>query len=147
MVDQPGDPSTLFGAVRRLFEAVARRKPLVIIIEDLHWAQPTFLDLLENLAASTHQPLVLLCLARPEFRGQHELGTGARRRVSVPLAPLDPGDSERLLTSRRFGRALPSEAVTRWSRRPRATRCSWSSCSRHSATTSSCASRRPCRRC
>ena len=68
MVDQPGDPSTLFGAVRRLLEAVARRTPLVIIVEDLHWAQPTFLDLLENLAASTRQPLVLLCLARPEFR-------------------------------------------------------------------------------
>ncbi len=114
MVDQPGDPSALFGAVRRLFEAVARRKPLVIIVEDIHWAQPTLLDLLENLAASTHQPLVLLCLARPEFRERRtswvqELDAA----VTVPLAPLDPGDSERLLTSRRFGRALPPEAVTR----------------------------------
>jgi DNA-binding SARP family transcriptional activator len=114
MVDQPGDPSTLFGAVRRLLEAVARRKPLVIIVEDLHWAQPTFLDLLENLAASTRQPLVLLCLARPEFRVQRtSWAQELDAVVSVPLAPLGPGDSERLLTSRRFGRALPSEAVRR----------------------------------
>ncbi|HEY3009942.1 MAG TPA: BTAD domain-containing putative transcriptional regulator, partial [Micromonosporaceae bacterium] len=114
MVDQPVDPSTLFGALRRLFEAVARRNPLVIIVEDIHWAQPTLLDLLENLAASTRQPLVLLCLARPEFRDcrtswAQELDTA----VTVPLKPLDPGDSERLLTSRLFGRVLPPEAVTR----------------------------------
>jgi DNA-binding SARP family transcriptional activator/tetratricopeptide (TPR) repeat protein len=114
MVDQPGDPSALFGAVRRLFEAVARRKPLVIIVEDIHWAQPTLLDLLENLAASTHQPLVLLCLARPEFRERRtSWAQELDAAVTVPLAPLDPGDSERLLTSRRFGRALPPEAVTR----------------------------------
>jgi DNA-binding SARP family transcriptional activator len=114
MVDQPGDPSMLFGALRRLFEAVARREPLVIIVEDLHWAQPTLLDLLENLAASTRQPLVLLCLARPEFRQRRT--SWAREldaAVTVPLEPLDPGESERLLTSRRFGRALPPEAVTR----------------------------------
>jgi len=113
MVDQPGDPSMLFGALRRLFEAVARRKPLVIIIEDLHWAQPTLLDLLENLAASTRQPLVLLCLTRPEFRQRRtSWAQELDAVVTVPLAPLDPGDSERLLTSRRFGRALPPEAVT-----------------------------------
>jgi DNA-binding SARP family transcriptional activator len=114
MVDQPGDPSALFGALRRLFEAVARRKPLVIIIEDIHWAQPTLLDLLENLAASTHQPLVLLCLARPEFRQRRtSRAQEPDAAVTVTLEPLDPGDSERLLTSRRFGRALPPEAVTR----------------------------------
>ena len=114
MVDLPADPSTLFGALRRLFEAVARRKPLVVIIEDIHWAQPTLLDLLENLAASTRQPLVLLCLARPEFRQRRtSWAQELDAAVTVPLEPLDPGDSERLLTSRRFGRALPPEAVTR----------------------------------
>ncbi|HZC99052.1 MAG TPA: BTAD domain-containing putative transcriptional regulator [Actinomycetes bacterium] len=114
MVDQPADPSTQFGALRRLFEAVAQRTPLVIIIEDIHWAQPTLLDLLENLAASTHQPLVLLCLARPEFRERRtSWAQELDAAVTVPLEPLDPGDSQRLLTSRRFGRALPPEAVTR----------------------------------
>ena len=114
VVDQPTDPSMLFGALRRLFEAVARREPLVIIVEDLHWAQPTLLDLLEHLAASTHQPLVLLCLARPEFRQRRtSWAQELDAAVTVPLEPLDPGDSQRLLTSRLFGRALPPEAVTR----------------------------------
>ena len=114
LVDQPTDPSRLFGALRRWLEAMARRNPLVIIIEDLHWAQPTLLDLLENLPRLVRQPLILLCLARPELR---ERRTGwadeVDEAVTVPLDPLDPDDSHRLLTNRLFGRALPPEAVTR----------------------------------
>ena len=41
----------LFWAVRRLFEALARERPLVVVFEDIHWAEPTLLDLVEYLAA------------------------------------------------------------------------------------------------
>jgi tetratricopeptide (TPR) repeat protein len=57
----------LFWAVRRLFEGIAERRPLVVCFEDLHWAEPTMLDLVEYLAAFAAGPVVLLCIARPEL--------------------------------------------------------------------------------
>ena len=55
-------------AVRKLLEAVARQGPLVVVMEDIHWAEPTLLDLLEHLATlAADVPLLLLCLARPEL--------------------------------------------------------------------------------
>ena len=63
-----GAPSTeVFWAVRRLLETMAARRPLVVAFEDLHWAEPTMLDLVEYVAAFAKGPLVLLCIARPEL--------------------------------------------------------------------------------
>jgi DNA-binding SARP family transcriptional activator len=57
-----------FWAVRRLFEAVARERPLVMVVEDAHWADPTLLDLLEYVVAfSSGSPILLVCLARQEL--------------------------------------------------------------------------------
>ena len=55
-------------AVRRLLEALARERPLVVVFDDIHWAEPTFLDLVEYLAAFAAAPILLLCLARPVDR-------------------------------------------------------------------------------
>ena len=53
---------------RRLFGAVARDGPLVLLFEDVHWAEPPLLDLVDDLAAQlTDAPVLLLCLARPEL--------------------------------------------------------------------------------
>ncbi len=61
-------PSTeVFWAVRRLLEQISARRPLLVAFEDLHWAEPTMLDLVEYLAAFASGPLVLLCIARPEL--------------------------------------------------------------------------------
>ena len=58
----------MFWAIRRLFEHVARERPLVVVIEDIHWAEPTLLDLIEHVADwSRDVPLLLLCPARPEL--------------------------------------------------------------------------------
>ena len=63
-----GAPSTeVFWAVRRLLERMSERRPLVVALEDLHWAEPTMLDLVEYVAAFAKGPLVLLCIARPEL--------------------------------------------------------------------------------
>jgi class 3 adenylate cyclase/tetratricopeptide (TPR) repeat protein len=70
-VTTPADtsaPSTeVFWAVRRLLERISERRPLLIAFEDLHWAEPTMLDLVEYIAAFATGPLVLLCIARPEL--------------------------------------------------------------------------------
>jgi DNA-binding SARP family transcriptional activator len=56
-------------ALRRHFEALARARPLVLVLDDAHWAEPTLLDLLEYLREHvTSAPLLVVCLARPELR-------------------------------------------------------------------------------
>ena len=63
----PGVQET-FWAVRKLFDELATRRPLVVVFDDIHWAEPTFLDLLEYLAdALDGVPAFLVCLARPEL--------------------------------------------------------------------------------
>ena len=58
---------TNWGA-RKLFEALTRHRPLVVPLDDLHWAESTFLDLVEHVAGSTRDvPLLVICLARPEL--------------------------------------------------------------------------------
>jgi class 3 adenylate cyclase/tetratricopeptide (TPR) repeat protein len=57
-----------FWAVRRALEASARQRPLVVCLEDLHWAEPTLLDLVEYIVGwSRDAPILVVCLARPEL--------------------------------------------------------------------------------
>src|SRR5258708_30576612 len=51
---EPGTREETFWAVRRLFEVLARKRPLVIVVEDLHWAEQTFLDLIVHLVDVSH---------------------------------------------------------------------------------------------
>jgi class 3 adenylate cyclase/tetratricopeptide (TPR) repeat protein len=55
-------------AIRMFLEALARDRPLVVVLEDLHWAEPTFLDLVEYVAGFSREcPILLVCSARPEL--------------------------------------------------------------------------------
>jgi class 3 adenylate cyclase/tetratricopeptide (TPR) repeat protein len=63
-----GSGEETFRAVRRVFEALARRRPLVLCFEDLHWAEQRLLDLVEYLAGwSRGAPMLIVCLARPDL--------------------------------------------------------------------------------
>ncbi len=96
-------------AVRRLLEALARRTPLVVVLEDGHWAEPALLDLLQLLPETVRDaPVFLLCLARPEL-----LDERPRWDVSLMLEPLSAGESD-LLIDRLLGETeLPAPARTR----------------------------------
>ena len=61
------EPSDAFWAFRRLLEVSAGDGPLVVLLEDLHWAAPDLLDLVEYLLGWATGPLLLLCVARPEL--------------------------------------------------------------------------------
>jgi predicted ATPase/class 3 adenylate cyclase len=64
-------PEELFWGVRKGLEALAGDAPLVIVFEDIHWAETTLVDLIEHLFATVSGvPLVLLCAARPDFLQQ-----------------------------------------------------------------------------
>jgi predicted ATPase/class 3 adenylate cyclase len=86
-----------FWAVRRLLEEVARERPLVVVVEDIHWAEPTLLDLLEYLAGWMHDaPMLLLCIARPEFLDERA-GWLTQPGSGVLLEPLTEEESHALL--------------------------------------------------
>jgi DNA-binding SARP family transcriptional activator/tetratricopeptide (TPR) repeat protein len=95
------DAAEIFWAARRLLETLARSRPLLVIFEDLHWAEPTFLDLVESLAVQAgRSPLVLVCNARPELLEQRPAwAAGTERAVSIELMPLADAPSAALLES------------------------------------------------
>lgn len=87
-------------AARRLLEAVARGGPLVVVVEDIHWAAPTFLDLLEHVATfTTAAPLLIICLARPELlEGRPGWASlGGERGSMLRLEPFSATESSELL--------------------------------------------------
>jgi tetratricopeptide (TPR) repeat protein len=88
-----------FWAVRRLCETLARTRPLVLCFEDVHWAEPMLLDLIEYLVGWIRDaPVLLLCLARPDFT-EHRPGWIAAdgSGSSWSLRPLDGSEINQLL--------------------------------------------------
>src|SRR5580765_1634927 len=86
-------------AVRRLFEEAARERPLVVVWDDLHWAEDAFLDLVEHVADwSRDAPILLLCMARPELLDRRPGWAGGKlHAATVLLEPLGRDASDRLL--------------------------------------------------
>jgi DNA-binding SARP family transcriptional activator/class 3 adenylate cyclase len=111
---EPGSANELFPAVRRLFEALAGPRPLVLSLEDLHWAEPTFLDLIEYLADWGRAPVFLVCLARPELIEERPAwGAGGRNADTLVLEPLASTETEKLVADRLAGTVLPPDTLTR----------------------------------
>ena len=94
-----GSPEDTYWAVRRVFQVVARRRPLIMVVDDLHWAEPTLLDVLDHLVDwSRDAPILLLCLARPELLDLRPSWAGGRRNaLTMQLSPLGGEEAERLL--------------------------------------------------
>ncbi|MBA3364821.1 MAG: AAA family ATPase [Actinobacteria bacterium] len=97
--DEVAGSEETFWGVRRFFEALAREQPLVVIFQDIHWAEPTLLDLIEYMGRwSRGVPILVLSLARPEL---HETrpswGAGAPHALSLTLDPLSAPESVELV--------------------------------------------------
>ncbi|MFF7458209.1 AAA family ATPase [Kitasatospora sp. NPDC008115] len=96
--DGPGehDPEPAVGvadiawAVRHLLAVLGRSRPVVLVWEDLHWAESTLLDLVEEIATWLRDvPVLLLCLARPElFELRAGWGAGTPHALTVDLGPM-----------------------------------------------------------
>ncbi len=94
-------------AVRSLAETLARHRPLVLVWEDLHWAQPTLLDLIEDLATwPLDVPILLVCVARPELLDARPTwGGGLACAYALELGPLDRDEMTRLVAELSAARA------------------------------------------
>ena len=106
----PGDPlgaldpreayRQLVAAWRALLVSIARRASVVVVVEDIHWADATMLDVLDELAERVEGPIFFVCPARPDLlRTRPGWGGGRRSFSSLPLDPLTAEQSARLVSS------------------------------------------------
>ena len=100
-------------AVREWAEQMAQTQPLVLVFEDIHWAEEPLLELIEHLAAWVRSaPLLLLCLARPELLDLRPgWGGGKLRATAIELEPLLSSESEELAAALLAEHELPADVV------------------------------------
>ena len=108
-----GSPEEIAWAFRKLLEARAAERPVVVVFDDLHWGEPTFLDLVEHVAdLSRDAPILLLCMARPELLDVRPAwGGGKLNATTALLEPLAPDETAELVDA--LGRAASSEELRR----------------------------------
>lgn len=109
---EPGGVDETFWAVRAVLEHLASKGALVVVVDDIHWAEPTLLDLLERLRDETRDvPLLFVAQARPELlEARPGWGGGALNASTFLLAPLT-GDHTAALLAGLLGAGVPGALV------------------------------------
>lgn len=83
--------------MRRLLEVLAAERPLVVVLEDVHWGEPPMLDLTDAVVERVHGRVLFLCLARPELLEQRpSWAAGKPRAITTTLPPLSAADTRRV---------------------------------------------------
>ena len=116
-------PQEIAWAAREVMQGIADVQPLILLFEDIHWAEAPLLDLIEHVADWVRAPILILCLARPELLDARPgWGGGRVRSTAIELEPLSEEESAELveqLLSQLAGVAgerpesLPQEALDR----------------------------------
>jgi class 3 adenylate cyclase/tetratricopeptide (TPR) repeat protein len=95
----PEGTEEIFWAVRRLLQALARERPVLVLIDDVHWGEQTFLDLIDHIADwARDAPILLICLARAELLEERPAWAGGKlNSTSLLLEPLPDEDCGTLI--------------------------------------------------
>jgi len=101
------EPSDAFWAFRRLLEVSAGDGPLVVLLEDLHWAAPDLLDLVEYLLGWATGPILLVCVARPELLESRP----EWRDDAIALGPISSDEARTLVELLPERAGLPESVV------------------------------------
>jgi class 3 adenylate cyclase/tetratricopeptide (TPR) repeat protein len=109
--DAAPDRHEAFTAWRNYFEGMAERQPLVLVFEDLHWADEGLLDFVDDLAEWTSGvPILVLASARPELLDRRpNWGGGKLNAVTLALSPLTDADAARVIAAVLEQAVLPAE--------------------------------------
>jgi len=101
----------LLWAARAWAEEFALLQPLVLVFEDIHWAEEPLLNVIEHIARSVRDaPLLIVCVTRPELLELRPSWAGGNlRAAAIELAPLDPDESELLADGLQPDGGLPPE--------------------------------------
>ena len=105
--------SEIFWGVRKLLEHLAADRPTVILIDDIHTAEPTFLELIEHLIDTAEAPILLLCTARNELLERRPAWAKRPGAQRLELAPLDHAAAEAFVDRLLEGRDIPTEVRAR----------------------------------
>ncbi len=100
-----------FAAWRRFLEDIAVRGPLVVVFEDLHWADESLLDFIDHLVDwASGIPVLVVCTARPElFERRSGWGGGKTNALTISLSPLADDDTSRLVAGLVRRAVMPAE--------------------------------------
>jgi predicted ATPase/class 3 adenylate cyclase len=100
----------LLWSVGALFAAMAGRRPLVVVFDDVHWAEDVFLDLVEHVAdTSEGVPLLVVCAARPELLDERtEFLAGRDNASRLELAELSRAEAAAVIGDLAGGVRLPA---------------------------------------
>ena len=98
-------------AWQRFIESIAADRPLVLLFEDLHWADDALLAFIERLVDwSSGLPILVLCTGRPELYETHAAwGGGKRNSTTVALSPLSQDETAHLIAALLETAVLPAE--------------------------------------
>ncbi len=96
---EPFPVEELFWAVRRLLAHLAADREVVLVVEDVHWAEPTLLALIEHLVQSVDAPVLILCPSRPELLEEAPAWSTGERASRIALEPLDADDAKSMIES------------------------------------------------
>jgi len=101
----------LLNAIVSIFSSLANKKPTVFLLEDLHWADPSFLELLPNILFEVREAAIVLCVYRPSIT----LFTNDQLRLlsqiyhEIRLQDLSHSDAQDMLESLLKSKSIPAE--------------------------------------
>ena len=94
---EPFPVEELFWAVRRLLGHLAAERPVIFVVEDIHWAESTMLALIDHLVQACTAPVLVLCPTRPELLEESPDWSTGERAMRIILEPLDTEDSRSMI--------------------------------------------------
>jgi class 3 adenylate cyclase/tetratricopeptide (TPR) repeat protein len=113
MPDTPADrvERELGWGIRRYLEALAKAAPLIVVVDDLQWAEPAVVGVIEQLVErATDSPMLVICIARPEFlERRRDWSSGKPNSTTITLDPLSPHDTGTLISRLLEIEALPAD--------------------------------------
>jgi hypothetical protein len=113
-----GSPEETFWAIRRFFETRGRDRPLVVVFDDIHWGEGTFLDLIAHVSEwSRDASILLLCMARPDLLDlRSSWAGGMTNATTISLAPLTEDQCDDLIDHLLGSSTLPEDVRARITR-------------------------------
>ncbi len=114
LADAAAGMQETFWAIRRLLESVGRDRPLVLIFDDLQWAEPAFLDLLDYVQRSCRgAPILVLCLARNDLLEERPDWAAEQPNAILHLSPLTDQEMSSLIDDLLRGHDLQGDVRDR----------------------------------
>lgn len=102
----PSHTAVLAKSMQRLVDKIAAERPLVVVLEDLHWAEPAWLDVVDLLATSSRGAILFVCLGRPELLANRPEWDG---QATLELGPLSESEVQSLVVEQ--ARSITPDAL------------------------------------